>query len=84
MVLFLLYFTSEFIPTITNIKKNKMAQNGDKGIRLMASGYAMKANPGPLNTDKILFTQIYYIQNANFFQFNCMYVEIFHREWVLE
>ena len=33
--------------TIKSIRKNKKDQNEDKGNRLKAVGYAMKAKPGP-------------------------------------
>ena len=38
---------SESIPSKINMKKNKIAQNGDAFINNIASENAMKAKPGP-------------------------------------
>ena len=38
----------ESTETVNNIKKKTMAKIGAKGIRANASGYTMKAKPGPV------------------------------------
>lgn len=35
------------IPSVNNIRKNKIAQNGPPGKFAAASGYVIKARPGP-------------------------------------
>ncbi len=35
-------------PSMNNIRKNSTDQSGDNGMRAIASGYAMKARPGPI------------------------------------
>jgi hypothetical protein len=42
-----LIFTCVSIPTVKSIKKNKTAQRGETGNLEIASGYVMKASPGP-------------------------------------
>jgi hypothetical protein len=42
-----LIFTCASIPTVKSIKKNKTAQRGETGNLEIASGYVMKASPGP-------------------------------------
>ncbi len=40
--------TCESSPNVSNMTKNRTAQSGENGSRVMASGYAMKAKPGPV------------------------------------
>lgn len=42
------------MPRMKSMKKNRIAQRFGSGIRTTASGYAMKANPGPLWTTSLI------------------------------